>query len=246
MELVDGAQKEDKIEVKLNQIASVWEVLKFDFKEYNEVPILGEIGEIVEFLEQDQMVLMGMMSSKDVEEFRERVMHWLKTVKTVDSVITIWLKVQRNWQRLEPIFLGSEDIKLQLPDEAKRFETIDGAFKEMLREAREEPGVIIACTWDGREELLNNFFLEIETCEKALNEYLEEKKKVFARFYFVSNQALLDILSNGNNPEKVDEYISGCFDGMNRLEFVRGPGIVSPCKSAKGMWSGEGEYVPFH
>jgi hypothetical protein len=43
------------------------------------------------------MVLMGMMSSKDVEEFRERVMHWLKTVKTVDSVITIWLKVQRNW-----------------------------------------------------------------------------------------------------------------------------------------------------
>jgi hypothetical protein len=33
---------------------------------------------------------------------------------------------------------------------------------------------------------------------------------------------------------------------MNRLEFVRGPGIVPPCKSAKGMWSGEGEYVPFH
>jgi len=83
--------------------------------------------------------------------------------------------------------LGSEDIKLQLPDEAKIFETIDGAFKEMLREAREEPGVIVACTWEGREELLNNFFLEIETCEKALNEYLEEKKKVFARFYFVSN-----------------------------------------------------------
>ena len=83
--------------------------------------------------------------------------------------------------------MGSEDIKLQLPDEAKRFETIDGAFKEMLREAREEPGVIVDCTWEGREELLNNFFLEIETCEKALNEYLEEKKKVFARFYFVSN-----------------------------------------------------------
>ena len=51
MELVDGAQKEDKIEVKLNQITSVREVLKFDFKEYNEVPTLAEIGEIVEFLE---------------------------------------------------------------------------------------------------------------------------------------------------------------------------------------------------
>jgi len=57
----------------------------------------------------------------------------------------------------------------------------------MMREAIEEPSVITACTYDGREELLNIFFQEIEQCEKALNEYLEQKKKIFARFYFVSN-----------------------------------------------------------
>ena len=66
-----------------------------------------------------------------------------------------------------------------------------------MREARDEPGVITACTYDGREELLNLFADEIEICEKALNEYLEQKKKIFSRFYFVSNQNLLDILSNG-------------------------------------------------
>jgi len=57
----------------------------------------------------------------------------------------------------------------------------------MMKEARDEPGVITACLWEGREELLTNFFAEIELCEKALNEYLEQKKKIFARFYFVSN-----------------------------------------------------------
>jgi dynein heavy chain len=115
----------------------------------------------------------------------------------------------------------------------------------MMREAREEPGVITACMWEGREELLNNFFSEIELCEKALNEYLEQKKKIFARFYFVSNQALLDILSNGNNPEKVDDYIGDCFDGLKCLDFVRGPGIPYPSKRAKGMYSKEMEYAPF-
>jgi len=30
------------------------------------------------------MELMGMMSSKDVEEFKDRVMHWQKNLKTVD------------------------------------------------------------------------------------------------------------------------------------------------------------------
>jgi len=206
---------------------------------------LGSLDEIVEFVEQHSMELMGMMSSKDVEEFKEKVMHWQKTLKTVDSVIQIWVKVQRNWQRLEPIFLASEDIRAQLPDDTRRFEQIDATFKEMMREAREEPGVIAACTYEGREELLYNFYAEIELCEKALNEYLEQKKKIFARFYFVSNQALLDILSNGNNPEKVDEYLGDCFDGLKSLDFVRGPGIPTPSKSAKGMWSKEGEYVPF-
>lgn len=56
-----------------------------------------------------------------------------------------------------------------------------------MREASEEPGVILACTYDGREEALNTAFAEIEVCEKALFAYLEEKKKIFARFYFVSN-----------------------------------------------------------
>jgi len=244
-ELVDGAQKEAKIETKLNIIQATWEEQLFEFKDYKEVPVLGALDEIVEFVEQHAMELMGMMSSKDVEEFKERVLHWQKTLKTVDSVIQIWVKVQRNWQRLEPIFLASEDIRAQLPDDTKRFESIDNSFKEMMREAKEEPGVITACTWEGREELLNNFLTEIEMCEKALNEYLEQKKKIFPRFYYVSNQALLDILSNGNNPEKVDEYLGDCFDGLRSLDFCRGPGIPTPSKSAKGMWSKENEYVPF-
>jgi len=86
----------------------------------------------------------------------------------------------------------------------------------------------------------------IETCEKALNQYLEEKKKIFPRFYFVSNQALLDILSNGNNPEKVDEYLGDCFDGLRSLDFVRGEGEPVPSKKAKGMMSKDREYVAFN
>jgi len=52
-------------------------------------------------------------------------------------------------------------------------------------------------------------------------------------------------LSNGTNPEKVDEYLGDCFDGMKCLDFVRGPGIPYPSKRAKGMFSKEDEYVPF-
>jgi dynein heavy chain len=78
-----------------------------------------------------------------------------------------------------------------------------------------------------------------------LKEYLTEKQKVFPRFYFASEQALLDILSNGNNPEIVDNYVGALFDGMKNLQFVRGAGIQYPSRAASGMISNEGEIVPF-
>ena len=96
-ELVDSAQKESKIENNLGKIERIWEEQKFTFNDYKETQILGQLDEIVEFVETHSMELMGMMSSKDVEEFKEKVLDWQKKLKKVDSVIQIWVKVQKNW-----------------------------------------------------------------------------------------------------------------------------------------------------
>jgi len=55
----------------------------------------------------------------------------------------------------------------------------------------------------------------------------------------------LDILSNGNNPEKVNEYLGDCFDGMKNIDLIKGEGEPVPAKRAKGMISKEKEYVSF-
>ncbi len=85
----------------------------------------------------------------------------------------------------------------------------------------------------------------IEVCEKALNQYLEDKKKMFPRFYFVSDAALIDILSNRNNPQKVAEYLGDCFGGLKDLDFIVDPATGNQTNKAKGMKSNEGEYVVF-
>lgn len=40
--------------------------------------------------------------------------------------------VQRKWMYLESIFIGG-DIRSQLPEEAKKFDTIDRMFKKVTR-----------------------------------------------------------------------------------------------------------------
>lgn len=46
-------------------------------------------------------------------------------------------------------------------------------------------------------------FIRLSLCEKALAEYLDTKRLAFPRFYFISSADLLDILSNGTNPQLV-------------------------------------------
>ena len=121
---------------------------------------------------------------------------------------------------MEAIFLASADIRAQLPDDTKRFESIDSEFKELMKDVNVRTGVIDCCQTDGREQSLSSMVKQLEKCQKALNEYLDMKKNVFPRFYFVSNSALLDILSNGNNPPKIMPHLGSIYDGIGSLEFV--------------------------
>lgn len=60
----------------------------------------------------------------------------------------------------------------------------------------------------------------LELCEKALDRYLETKRKAFPRFYFLSNTALLDLLSNGTNPPAIQRHMGDCFDQIKALEII--------------------------
>ena len=44
-------------------------------------------------------------------------------------MLNAWLDVQKKWQALEAIFVGSADIRVQLPDDSRRFDTINASFQ---------------------------------------------------------------------------------------------------------------------
>lgn len=84
---------------------------------------------LVETLEENQVQLQNLMTSKYLAHFLQEVSGWQQKLSTADSVISIWFEVQRTWSHLESIFIGSEDIRNQLPEDSKRFDSIDKDFK---------------------------------------------------------------------------------------------------------------------
>jgi dynein heavy chain, axonemal len=258
-ELVEVANKELKIESKLMTIADAWGrfILKFVQHRDTDVFVVAPPDEILEALEEHSLVLQSMAGmGKFVDFFRDDVSKWQVTLGEVEGVLKLILLVQRQWGSLESIFLGSADIRAQLPEDTKRFEMVDTEFKEMIRDIQSKSGVLQACRSDGREHSLVNMHRELEKCEKALNEYLEIKKGVFPRFYFVSNAALLDILSNGNNPPKIMPHVGSVFDGIGDLELCPSVSLAramkddpdsahGPFDASKAMIAKDGEIVTF-
>ena len=56
---------------------------------------------------------------------------------------------------------------------------------------------------EGLLELLNQMNTTLESIQKQLDMYLETKRQCFPRFYFLSNDDLLEILGQSKNPEAV-------------------------------------------
>lgn len=80
-------------------------------------------------------------------------------------------------------------------------------------------------TFSCQEGILNRLE-EVEKqlilCEKALMEFLDGKRRAFPRFYFVSTNDLLDILSNGNNPTRIMRHMCKVLLAVDTLELIEG------------------------
>uniref|UniRef100_A0A7N6BNC5 AAA+ ATPase domain-containing protein n=1 Tax=Anabas testudineus TaxID=64144 RepID=A0A7N6BNC5_ANATE len=243
--IVDKAVKEMALEKLVTEISHTWASMELSYEHHYQttVPLLKCDEELIETLEDHQIQLQAIFQSKHVDYFRFQVVELQKQLTVADSVLMVWMEVQRTWAYLESIFKGCDDICQQLPADAHKFQVIDAEFQELMLDSTQTRNVIEATNKPHLFDKLEDLQKRLGLCEKALAEYLETKRLAFPRFYFISSADLFDILSKGSRPREVTVHLSKLFDNMSDLEFAKNEMLDNP-RIVVGMYSKEREYVP--
>ncbi|XP_047529766.1 dynein axonemal heavy chain 3 [Vanessa atalanta] len=236
-EIEQHASKEHALEKALAKMKEEWLGVRFDVVPYRDtgVGILTGLDDVQQQLDDHILKSQTMRGSPYVKAFEADMVAWEEKLISMQDILDQWLQCQATWMYLEPIF-SSEDIMRQMPTEARNFRDVDKEWRTIMAATQKEPMVLKATDYPGLLKKLRYNNALLDDIQRGLNDYLEKKRLFFPRFFFLSNDELLEILSETKDPMRVQPHLKKCFEGIYTLEFNAAKEIV-------GMASAEGEMV---
>eukprot|EP00930_Biecheleria_cincta_P074768 TRINITY_DN6197_c0_g1_i1.p1 TRINITY_DN6197_c0_g1~~TRINITY_DN6197_c0_g1_i1.p1 ORF type:complete len:4188 (+),score=808.10 TRINITY_DN6197_c0_g1_i1:1794-12566(+) len=238
-----AAQKQHGLVQSLAAMKEEWKAMEFGLFEHKSGTYLLKGTDDVQALVDDHIIkTQAIRGSPFVKPIEKEAKDWDNKLMYMSDLLEQWLICMRTWLFLQPIF-SSEDIMRQLPNEAAKFQKVDALWRNTMSTTADNPNCIdVSDIETGGKSLLANFIesnKDLDIIQKCLNDYLETKRLAFPRFFFLSNEELLEILSQTKDPTAVQPHMGKCFEGINSVRFNADNEII------EAMLSVEGEVVDY-
>ena len=132
-EISKKADKQYSLEKKLNGIVDELRKLEIDTKPYPKAKthILQNLDDSQQILDDNLNSLLMMKSSPYIRPIIGKANLVESKIVLIQDTLENWIKTQRGWMYLEPIF-SSEDIQQKMAAEKAKFDIVDKHWKVTL------------------------------------------------------------------------------------------------------------------
>ena len=237
-EISDFASREFSFEKILDKMLVDWDGVRFELAPWKATGTFilkgGPVDEAQALLDDHIVKTQAMKASPFAKVFSERINPWEKKLVRLQDILDEWLKCQGKWLYLEPIF-GSAEIMMQIPREGAAFQSMNTTWHKIMKKTHDDPVLLNVAEFENLLEDLRSANECLDIVEKGLNDFLDTKKMAFPRFFFLSNDELLEILSEAKDPLKIQPFMKKLVEAVSHLEFVD--------NKITAMFSVEGERI---
>lgn len=189
------AQGEVTIREALQELRAWTETAELSLLEHEEngrvTPIIKDWKEITLELGDNQSLLASLKESQFFKPFADQAVQYEVKMSALDQYLTHLNVIQRKWIYLEPIFGRGA-----LPSEQGRFKRVDEEFCDIMQRIQMEPklfDIADESLFPHLGDRLSMMVDQLERCQKALADFLEEKRSKMPRFYFIGDDDLVSV-----------------------------------------------------
>ncbi|KPI88248.1 putative dynein heavy chain [Leptomonas seymouri] len=211
------AQGEAQIREALDDVRAWGTEARFALTPHPDRPgvvLITDWKDTISALSDNRALLLSMKESPYFSLFSSDANKWEERLSTLDEYMRQMNQIQRKWVYLEPIFRRGA-----LPNEKQRFDRIDSAYLTVMKSVEKDSRLMSLAKHGEFQSTLGDVSEQLERCQKALNEYLESKRDSFPRFYFISDDDLLEILAQSKNPSVIQSHLKKLFMGIHSVQF---------------------------
>ncbi|XP_034521541.1 LOW QUALITY PROTEIN: cytoplasmic dynein 2 heavy chain 1 [Ailuropoda melanoleuca] len=221
-------------ELDLWGVGAVFTLTDYEDSQSRTIKLIKDWKDIVNQVGDNRCLLQSLKDSPYYKGFEDKVSIWERKLAELDEYLQNLNHIQRKWVYLEPIFGRGA-----LPKEQMRFNRVDEDFRSIMADIKKDSRVTTLTTHAGIRNSLLTILDQLQRCQKSLNEFLEEKRSAFPRFYFLGDEDLLEVLGQSTSPSVIQSHLKKLFAGINSVCFDE------ETKHIIAMKSLEGEVVPF-
>jgi dynein heavy chain len=208
-EVEAAANKERDIILSLSEISDRYMGLSLAVvKESTKFHIIKSFDRQLSILESDLLAINTLKNTNGLEKFHTLFDELELKLEMAKLVLTNWEAVQLTMNSVSKFFLSGE-VRLQLSGELRKYERIEAAYKSIILSAQTHKKLSIMI--DTAPDLASSLMDMLQTLRGVVSNlqgWLDNKRLIFPRLFFVSDEELLDIVSEAKQPKKLQPYFS--------------------------------------